>query len=577
MSIQMKIKTFLLIFAAVGLAACSDDSDELLQQALQEQEEGVSPFTRAAVDPTTLEDFRRTYGVGFSYDGLYGEKCNMKDIHCQVLNYSAINNSLELLGEKLLKATRDNNTVVSNYSYFSKSQYTQNVYFKADADANLIVVNGKAQGQVSIWESGEVNHFFCESRYDAAAMSMELSTESAKEFIQQGHTELLTKNFLEAVDWLAKHKEAAVVDSFLMRYGSHVVTQAKIGGSIKVNIRMELDSVLNVTDVKVLGNISAADMVKYNSSSEEFKKETILMNNADCNVTIKGGDLSKIPNDQLHFTFGQRPKLDTYVKEWVASLNYDQTNVSKSNLELIEMDVEPIWEFIPNAAVATRVKQRVTGTVAELLQNLGYQNGVTTEIKLPTSVSCKMAGKSVNFSQPAMTNVICDGRYVASICRERVKDIDANNDVLVVYPIYDRQLNLSCGYCVHNGKAYEVRNLSDGYVVTEDGSASSNDRVYLNMGVPGKMKYNNLTYQPSYNVIGYEWPYIIKQDGSVDSSQPYYLTYKNGLDFYLRDKNGSEQSGSLQAIPNWSYDSKLKRMVRNDDYHYYWNTKEVSY
>lgn len=83
----MKIKTFLLMLAAVGLAACTDDSDELLQQV---QEEGVSPFTRAAIDPTTLADFRRTYGVGFSYDALYGKKCDMKDIHCQVLDYAAV-------------------------------------------------------------------------------------------------------------------------------------------------------------------------------------------------------------------------------------------------------------------------------------------------------------------------------------------------------------------------------------------------------------------------------------------------------------------------------------------------------
>lgn len=570
----MKIKTFLLMLAAVGLAACTDDSDELLQQV---QEEGVSPFTRAAIDPTTLADFRRTYGVGFSYDALYGKKCDMKDIHCQVLDYAAVQAALDKYGQRLLRASKSNNVYTSENYSFSKSEYTQNMYFKADADANLILVNGSAEANVSIWESGEVNKFYCESRYDAQAMSMALDYESVKELVvTQKHTELLSANFREAVDWLAKHQGDAVIDSFIMRYGTHLVTSSKIGGCLIVDIRMELDSVLTVTDVKALGEVSAMEMVKYNSSSEKFKKELTLMNSADCQVTIKGGDLSKIPNDMLHFTFGKRPKLDTYVSSWVATLNYDINSPEKSNMEIIDMEVEPIWDFIPNAAVADRVKKRVVGTASTLIKEQGYQNGVTTEISLPQSVSCKMGGKSATFNSPAMTNVIAAGRYVASICRERVNQIDAAHDVYVVYPIYDRQLNLSSGFCIYNGKAYKVRNATAGFYVEEVGAAKSN-KVYMNLGVLSDVRYDNLPYQTSHNVIAYEWPYVLKKDGGVDTSNPYYLTYKNGLKFYLRNTNGSEQSGKLEAIPNWSYDSGSKRMVRNDDYHYYWNTKEVSY
>lgn len=579
MKMNQYIKTFIGIVAlATTVTACSDDADELLQQAGQ-QEEGVSPFTRAPIDPTTLDDFRRTYGVGFSYDALYGEKCNMKDIRCQVIDYQAIKDSRNLYGEQLLRASKDNEGTISTYAYFSKSDYTQNSCFKGDAEGNLIIVNGKVEGTVSIWESGEVNKFYCESRYDAQAMAMELSHLSASVLVQEGHTELLTKNFREAIDWMAKHKGNEVVDSFLMRYGTHVVTRAKIGGCIKVNMTLELDSVLNVRDVKVLGDVSIGEMVKYNSQSENFKKELILMNKADCNVTIKGGDLSKIPNDQLHFTFGQRPKLDSYVSAWVATLNYDKNNVSKSNMELIDMDVEPIWEYIPNADVANRVKMRVVGTAEDMLKDLGYQNGVSTVIDLSDKVTCNMAGRSTTFQKPAMYNVIASGRYVATVCREHISEIEPNPniDVLVVYPIYDRQVNLSSGYCIYGGKAYHVRNSSNGYYVEEDDQTVS-EKIYLNVGVPSYQRYTNIDYQPSHNVIAYEWPYIINKDGSTNSSQPYYLTYKNKLKFFLRDTNGKEQSGKLDGIPNWSYDGvRYKRMVRDDDYHYYWNTKEISY
>ena len=55
MKMNQYIKTFIGIVAlATTVTACSDDADELLQQAGQ-QEEGVSPFTRAPIDPTTLD------------------------------------------------------------------------------------------------------------------------------------------------------------------------------------------------------------------------------------------------------------------------------------------------------------------------------------------------------------------------------------------------------------------------------------------------------------------------------------------------------------------------------------------
>ena len=67
----------------------------------------------------------------------------------------------------------------------------------------------------------------------------------------------------------------------------------------------------------------------------------------------------------------------------------------------------------------------------------------------------------------------------------------------------------------------------------------------------------------------------IKKDGSLDASKPYYLTYKRGIDFLLRNTNGQEQSGKLDGLPNWSL--KNGRMVRDKKYYYYWNPNEVNF
>ena len=65
------------VLAALGLSACHDEYDLDIAPPTGME---VSPFTRAAQkDAMTLKDFRRSYGVGFSYDGIWGQPCNLRD------------------------------------------------------------------------------------------------------------------------------------------------------------------------------------------------------------------------------------------------------------------------------------------------------------------------------------------------------------------------------------------------------------------------------------------------------------------------------------------------------------------
>jgi hypothetical protein len=174
-----------------------------------------------------------------------------------------------------------------------------------------------------------------------------------------------------------------------------------------------------------------------------------------------------------------------------------------------------------------------------------------------------------------MVNVICAGRYVASICWERIEDIDPHSDVKVVYPVYDREVNLSSGMCIHNGTAYQVRNLRNGYSVTKVGEAQDN-KMYLNGGVPGITRFENVNYVQSYNLPAIELANSVKSDGSV-GAQNIYQVYKSGLDFLLNNKDGKAQKGNISGLPNWEYNRYYDRMIRNKDYKYYWNPKEINY
>lgn len=74
------------IFLCALLVACTEDAD-VQNIVSSHQNTWKSPLSRTIENPITTPDFKRTYGVGFSYDGLHGELCNLKDIKSQVLDY----------------------------------------------------------------------------------------------------------------------------------------------------------------------------------------------------------------------------------------------------------------------------------------------------------------------------------------------------------------------------------------------------------------------------------------------------------------------------------------------------------
>lgn len=561
-----------IIFLCTLLVACTEDAD-VQNIVSSHQNTWKSPLSRTIENPITTQDFKRTYGVGFSYDGLHGELCNLKDIKSQVLDYQKVK---EALNGTLIKTNSDNSVRFKQYATFNRDEFYQHTMFKADLELNAIIFNGKIEGDVSLIEKGERNDFFCKVELECPSLQVSLNKQSLKSLIQNRNQEqLLTPNFREVISWLKAHHDIATIDSFIERYGTHVVTSANLGGSIAIQIHMSADSLTDLYTKKTLGEAAIATLFKTKTLSEEYKRINYMLYSADCNIKIKGGDLSLIPNDVLRFTYGESPDLPKFIGGWTESLCYDQKDFQKSNLEIIEMAVSPIWDFIPDKTISSLIRQRISGTASEFQKVNGFLNNVSTTFELPQSVTCTIGGTTQSYRQPQTVNVISGERYVATICRERIPEIDPSSEVQVVYPILDRQVNLLSGFCVHKSKAYRVSCHKDKMITEYIGNTSSGTTIYLNNGVADTIKYENLDYQPSHLVMDYEWPYSIKPDGTLDKTKPYYWVYKKGVTFYLRTRDGKEQMGELDGLPNCIYQNG--RMVRAPKYHYYWNPLEMRY
>lgn len=576
----MRMTKYLYFTICLILLSCHDDIS-LLEEPAALSTPSVSPLTRAAADTVTLKEFRRGYGVGFSYDGVYGRRCNPQDVRSRVLDLEAIRQYEQLTGSQgsLFSTRREHTSTYDSKLSLSRSQYVQNSIFHADAKAKLIIFNGEAQADFSIWEQGDVNDMFLTVSYTVPSLTVNTDVPDVTTAIQdEGHTELLTPNFREAVAWLSKHNSTETIDSFLACYGSHVVVSATAGGSINMRIRLSNGKYVTVTDKELLARAAVARIVKGEISSGELEKATLQLDKADCSLEILGGDLGKIPNDMLNFTFGEAPQLSGHVSDWAASISYDPDEIRMCNLEMTDMDLAPIWQFIPDDEVARLVRLRLEGTARDIAAIYGNHNYVNTSFRLTDDITCQMGDTSVTFHRPPTANVIAAGHYVATVCRETIAlPSSPKAEVSVVYPVYDGEVNLQCGYCVYQGEAYSVR-WQGGTCITQSlGKADSDSDIYITLGVPSATRYANINYIGSNTVVGYEWPESITRDGLTDTAKPYFLVYKKGVDFLLRNTDGSEQQGLLNALPNWTYDAATDRMVRQASYRYYWNANEISY
>lgn len=519
-------------------------------------------------DSRAEKDARRliyTQGVGYSYNGLYGKECNVGDVRSQVIDLD----SLMVYDTDNLYHEISMPTTTSGYTEgYSLTEYLQNLYVKAQAEASLcIIFNGDIQACFNIWQHTRKNSYFCRSYARKGVMTKILDARSLSAAVKRRDygPNLLTRNFREALDHLKEQlanpsndRRRIAIDSLIMRYGTHVVTSATLGGSVEIEMSIETDTLHTLYQKELMGGLSLA-MYEHRAWTENEQRELQVLNSADCRLTVRGGDANLLDKNLINFKWGENRLRDSDIDPWIASIN-------DSTAALVDMKMIPIWDIIPDRELADMVEAHVTGDAELLLSLYGYQNFVSTKFTLTPPDN-----KAECF------NIVCANRYVATVCHEQIDAISPTEKVWVAYPIYGQQINTASGLCIHKGRAWRVVWLYGGMSVEEISTEDDPDgTVYMNAGVLEPDSVSAYTYLQSKPVTAYEWPYAITTDGRIDRSKPWYYTRKEGYDFLLYDRSGLEQSGSLDGLPNWYYEKARNRVVRSSNYFYYYNPIEVN-
>ncbi len=596
----------LLLLCGVAFGCVASCSDELSEAEGNSSEENAQPFdwTRGT-QQSTRYSFLRNYAVGYGYNAVDGEYCNWSDIRSQVINRAAMENLRNQGGPTLYGSITVNEVSQTQQYTYNKRDYVAGIHLNTDYSVDLGLYNKTKRTRQDVLEDGvQENFYYSVERTISMGQQWIIDTELLAHLTEGDYTTLVTASFRNAVAHMAKavydeHHDAtyltAMVDSFINVYGTHVVVSATLGGKVRVDLAREM---WRYNDQVQEEAYSAEEILWAYSTREENRKEAIykFIESSSINVTAYGGDQSVLTGFLGMTKYdGTRSFSSECLEDWQSTLNLDFLNEKNSNVELVDMGVRPIWDFVEAldeyGEVADLVKSVISQDVSHWQDLLGQSNFFSTSF--PTSfdnpkvnIRCEDGGyKTIAWSDiekdPTLlpegahpcVNIVSGGRYVAVVCQE---EIDGEL-YWVAFPIYEGKANFLEGIAVSGDKAYRMTWSYGNNAYTKSAlssyAAPQTSTFYVNEGSISLQPDEAITYAESHPILYLESTGGVQPDGSFKLGNQFVPVKKN-LSFILPLAPQEKQPDTLIG---WQWDATTSQAERLSSYTYIYNPQEMDY
>ena len=578
------LAVILLMMAGVGVS-CTSDETFPTPDISDGVGQGTFQWTRAE-DVETRNDFLRNFGVGYSYNAVRGEFCNWEDIRCQVVNRYKVRELERQLNIPFF--TTDQSESVSTNSRFNYSQrdYVANIDISSKEAVSLGLYNGEKRRRQYVLEDGLQEKYYYSLDERVQKLCMTLQDASLLEAYENGHYELLTRSFQQAVWHLANQPDGniASVDSFLNVYGTHVIVEAWLGGRLRIDLMNDMWRYNDQTKEEAW---TTEEFLGASLGRDEHRRGTdafTWLEKGRLNIEALGGDQSTLTSLLgEHQTDGSRSFSTDGISQWRRSLKYVPSEELESTVELTDMRLRPIWDFVAaiDPDVAARVKAAVLRDAALQQSLLGERNFFDTrfpvryekaEAEMHTDGDQWIAvSRSDETGQPQMVYIESGGRYVAMVCRETI----AGQQMWVAYPIYEGRLKLACGLGVgDDGRAWNVRWIGTTCHTEPFGDVPQSDWFYVNGGGLDFAPQEGVVYDTAenqYHVLpAVELAGGIRSDGSYAAAS--FPVEKQGTRFVCRAPRDIER-----PFVGWTWDNALGLWLRDTDYFYSYNPNELRF
>lgn len=573
----------LALIVAMGamIASCTSEDDVLDDLVVETNEAAPFQWTRAE-DVESRAQFLRNFGVGYSYDAVRGKYCDWQDIRCQVLNRQELE-ARNKQGKVMLVSQVKSGFNSQQTVRYSQRDYVASMDLQTKQEIDLGLYSRTKRTRQYVLEDGLQDCFYYMVqdnilKGEQYITPAEVQNTINKEWFAGQQTKLLTRSFQDAIEHLAWNYDAtnyALVDSFINVWGTHVITRAFLGATMQLTLKNDMWRYHdNVSEQSFTSEqlLTAYRDRKSNRQKEEYH----WTEQSSLYIECRGGEMSYMGTMIGEAKYdGTRDFEMSDVTRWRESVTFDPKNEAASNCEMIYMEVEPIWNFVPEQY--PHVKRWLQATIlqdAALYQEmLGDRNFFSTKFPIrPTSATChwrKETGdwqehkRTDSTSEPMVANVMSGGHYVATICHEKI----GNQWLWVCYPIYEGKVKLACGFGVaDDNSTYDVLWIN-GAVKCTKRSEKANGTFYINGGAVSVTEQAGINYADATTL-----PYV-ELSGGVTVGGGYtaagvYNVHKNGSTFELTAPTGLKDIVGFTEKDNGRYQ-------RNDNYVYIYNVNEV--
>lgn len=544
-------------------------------------------WTRAE-DVETRKAFLRNFGVGYSYDAVRGSYCNWEDIRCQVINRAELERDA-YLGEVMWASQALSYTDINQKVNYSQRDYVQSMDLATKQELDLGLYNETTRTRQYVLEEGLKDVFYYSTEDRIVKGEQYIIAPLIMEQVEYHYNDnLLTESFREAVEHLAyaDDDDFAVVDSFINIWGTHVITRASLGAYLRLDL---MNYMWRYTDnVQEESFTTEQLMGAYNNRKENRHQEENYkwIESSSLNISAKGGDQSLLGNiiGEAYYD-GTRDFNMSDVGKWRESVVFNPADEGSSNVEMISMEVVPIWDFITYDHVARRVKAIVLQDASLQQDMLGDRNffDATFPIRYPKATARyqQATGKWATITrtdseaEPMVVNIVSGGRYVATICHEQLMD----HDMWVCYPIYEGKVKLACGLGVTaDNKVYQVRWLNGLARLTrldQLDAAAAGGNFYINGGAVSVQPHEGLVYAEAHALPYVEISGGVQPDGGFSIPSCYHvLKQETTFSFWVPK---GETATFIDWTANGEAGDKGQQYVRSADYQYIYNPTELNY
>ena len=278
---------------------------------------------------------------------------------------------------------------------------------------------------------------------------------------------------LAVVDIRQKMKQgsdyrAKVVET-LRRFGTHVVTQADLGGRIDYIFTMSKNSLFNTKQ-------EMEEEIKYtlgqmtNDERSGLDLHTTSSKTADGAIKIHGGSQTaraKLEQDIKDTKF--RGQIDSdHLNDWLATINYSDHLSLDEGLDVIHFELMPLWDIVPKDLrqvfldeTLRMVEDSDCQLPANFLEMDIYEFNPFMQPDLfdfskatPSSSLCRLLYMDYDpKSNEGIGSAIekATGDPVLLVCDEYVPKIRTDQRVTIVYPIHDQKLRMNQGLFLGDG------------------------------------------------------------------------------------------------------------------------------